>query len=57
MDLFTIIKQKKNHYYFHIAGLLKGRNQPVDQVNVAALLTYGQKFTTNMYVPYCVSDH
>ena len=28
-----------------IAGLLRGQNQPVDQVTTAALLEYGQKCT------------
>ena len=29
------------NYYFHIVGLLRGQNQPVDQVTAAALLKYG----------------
>ena len=33
------------HYYFHIAGLLRGQNPHVDQVTVAALLKYGQQCT------------
>ena len=28
------------HYYFHIAGLFRGQNRPVDPVTVAALLKY-----------------
>ena len=28
-----------SHYYFHIAGLLRGQNQPVNQVTAAALVT------------------
>ena len=28
--------------FFHIAGLLRGQNQPVDQVTAAVLLKYGQ---------------
>ena len=35
-------------YYFHIAGLLRGHNQPVDQVTAAALLKYGRKCTLPM---------
>ena len=32
-----------SHYNFHISGLFRGQNQPVDQVTAAALLKYGQK--------------
>ena len=31
-------KGNLGHYYFHIAGLLRGQYQPVDQVTAAALL-------------------
>ena len=36
------------HYYFHIAGLLRGENQLVHQVTAAALLKYGKKCTLPM---------
>ena len=39
---------KFKHYYFHIAELLRGQNQPVDQVAAAALLKYGQICTSPM---------
>ena len=35
-------------FYFHIAGLLRDQNQPVDQVTAVALLKYGQKCTSPM---------
>ena len=35
-------KGNLSHYYFHLAGLLRGQNQPVDHVTAAALLKYGQ---------------
>ena len=38
-------KGNLGHYYFHIAGLLRGQNQPVDQATASALLKYGQKCT------------
>ena len=41
-------KGNLGHYYFHTAGLLRGQNQPVDQVTAAALLKYGQKCTLPM---------
>ena len=31
--------------YFHIAGLLRSQNQPVDQITAAAFLKCGQKCT------------
>ena len=34
------------------SGLLRGQNQPVDQVNAAALLKYGQKYTVIPYVRF-----
>ena len=29
-----------SHYYFYIAGILRGQNQPVDQVTAAADVKY-----------------
>ena len=37
-----------NYYYFHVAELLRGQNQPVDQVTAAAILKYAQKCTCPM---------
>ena len=33
-------KGNLSHYYFRIAGLLRGQNQPVNQVIPAVLLKY-----------------
>ena len=41
-------KGNLGHYHFHIVGLLRGQNQPVDQVTAAALLKYGQNCTSPM---------
>ena len=34
-------KRNLGHYYFHIAGLFRGQNYPVDQLTAPALLKYG----------------
>ena len=47
----VIWKGNLSHYYFHIAEILRGQNQPVDQVTAAALL-YGQIYT----LPMCESS-
>ena len=41
-EISICVTRKGNlgHYYFSIAVLLRGQNQPVDQVTVAALLIY-----------------
>ena len=61
---FILRKGNLSHYYFHIAGLLRGQNQPVDQVTTTALLKYGHKctwplcdFCFHMDVQDFVSDH
>ena len=66
----AVTKENLGHYYFRIAGLLRGQNQLVYEVTAPALLKYGQKCTLPMcdfekssvlhifaHKKYVVSDH